>query len=281
MRLVAHADAREFLSSANPLLARDEARHNLMYGITSALTRTPSVFSAFHLWTVERDGETVAALIVTSPHNLVVADPLDGDALPFAARELARADFRFPGVTGALPEADVFANAWVTVAGADCRVRMRQGIYAASEVNAPADVNGSMRSADQLDRELLVDWLQKFQVEALEDERPHEDLVDLVDRRIGGPGGFALWAVEGKTVSIAGYGGATPHGMRIGPVYTPPELRRRGYAGALVAGLTQDLLTRGLRQCFLYTDLSNPTANRVYMNVGYELVCESVMYAFD
>jgi predicted GNAT family acetyltransferase len=36
-----------------------------------------------------------------------------------------------------------------------------------------------------------------------------------------------------------------------------------------------------LEYCFLYTDLSNPTSNRIYMNVGYELVCESADYVFE
>ena len=64
-------------------------------------------------------------------------------------------------------------------------------------------------------------------------------------------------------------------------MYTPPELRRRGYASALVARLTQHLLDGGRDFCFLYTDLANPTANRIYRNIGYEFVAESADYAFD
>jgi predicted GNAT family acetyltransferase len=111
---------------------------------------------------------------------------------------------------------------------------------------------------------------------------PHSPLESLVDRRIASDtAGFAFWEVGTETVSFSGFGGATPHGIRIGPVYTPPELRRRGYAGALVAQLTQHLLDSGREHCFLYTDLANPTSNHVYTEVGYELVCESVDYAFD
>jgi len=64
-------------------------------------------------------------------------------------------------------------------------------------------------------------------------------------------------------------------------VYTPPELRGRGYASALVARVTEHLLAGDREFCFLYTDLANPTSNRIYVNVGYELVCESADYAFD
>jgi hypothetical protein len=62
--------------------------------------------------------------------------------------------------------------------------------------------------------------------------------------------------------------------MRVGPVYTPPAERRRGYAGALVAALSQRLLDEGREFCFLFTDLANPTSNHVYQEIGYEPVCE-------
>ena len=71
---------------------------------------------------------------------------------------------------------------------------------------------------------------------------------------------------------MSGFGGPTPSGIRIGPVYTPPELRRRGYASALVAALTASLLESGRRLCFLFTDLANPTSNSIYQQVGYRPV---------
>jgi hypothetical protein len=82
-------------------------------------------------------------------------------------------------------------------------------------------------------------------------------------------------------VSLVGWGGATPNGVRVGPVYTPPDLRRRGYATALTAAVSADLLAAGKRFCFLYTDLANPTSNRIYMSIGYEPVCDSVDYVFE
>jgi hypothetical protein len=50
--------------------------------------------------------------------------------------------------------------------------------------------------------------------------------------------GRFLWEQNGP-VSLAGFTGPTPNGIRIGPVYTPPAHRRRGYASALVAALSQ------------------------------------------
>ena len=74
----------------------------------------------------------------------------------------------------------------------------------------------------------------------------------------------------GSPCRLSGFSGPTPTGIRIGPVYTPPEHRRRGYATTLVADQSAWLLEQGHRACFLYTDLANPTSNRIYVEIGYE-----------
>jgi uncharacterized protein len=88
-----------------------------------------------------------------------------------------------------------------------------------------------------------------------------------------------LWW-DGGPASMAGAGAPTPNGIRIGPVYTPPEHRRRGYASALTAALTRYLLDGGRRFCFLYTDLANPTSNAIYQQVGYTHVCDVEQHRF-
>ncbi|HJW22008.1 MAG TPA: GNAT family N-acetyltransferase, partial [Candidatus Limnocylindrales bacterium] len=76
-------------------------------------------------------------------------------------------------------------------------------------------------------------------------------------------------------------GGLTPNGIRVGPVYTPPELRGRGYASNLVAGVSQLQLDAGRTFVFLFTDLANPTANKIYQEIGYEPVNDVDEYEFD
>ena len=91
---------------------------------------------------------------------------------------------------------------------------------------------------------------------------------------------FWLWEDTDVPVSASGYGGKTLNGIRIGPVYTPPQHRGRGYATSLVAAQSQWLLDSGYRFCFLYTDLANPTSNAVYQRIGYRQVAESAQDAF-
>jgi predicted GNAT family acetyltransferase len=134
-----------------------------------------------------------------------------------------------------------------------------------------------------VDRQLLVRWSLDFGIEALGDG----DLAEAertVDARLGTEDpqsrGLYFW-VDGAPVSMAGYTGPTPHGIRVGPVYTPPELRGRGYASALVAQMSQALLDGGRSFCFLFTNLANPTANHIYEQIGYEPVVDMDVYTFS
>ncbi len=57
-------------------------------------------------------------------------------------------------------------------------------------------------------------------------------------------------------------------------MYTPPAHRRRGYASSAVAALSRHLFDAGAREVVLFTDLANPTSNRIYAEVGYRWVAE-------
>jgi len=66
----------------------------------------------------------------------------------------------------------------------------------------------------------------------------------------------------------------------VAPVYTPPEHRGRGYAAAATAAVTRRLLDAGTREVLLFTDLANPTSNRLYRRLGYRPVEEVVTLVF-
>jgi hypothetical protein len=155
-------------------------------------------------------------------------------------------------------------------------------VFALTSVRDVPRPAGQARTAGQDDRGLLLDWLTAFALEAL--SRPDDEIERTkrtLDRRISGAdGGIWLWDVGGTSVSLAGFPGPALAGARVGPVYTPPEHRRRGYATALVADLSRFLLGQGHRACFLYTDLSNPTSNAIYERIGYERVAEAAEISF-
>jgi predicted GNAT family acetyltransferase len=136
-----------------------------------------------------------------------------------------------------------------------------------------------MRPYEEGDRKLVIAWMNAFVEEALHQTMP-EEAEHWLERTLDGPdSGVVLW-IDGEPVSFAGYGGRTPNGIRVGPVYTPPELRRRGYASALTAELTRMLLAGGRTFCFLFTDLANPTSNSIYQRIGYEPVSDADQWSF-
>jgi uncharacterized protein len=277
-------DPAEFLREAEPFLLADEARHNLMLGIAGNV-RNGSIYRDFRLWLVRDGGEIVAAAVQTPPYNLILAQPRSHRALAALAEAVAAEDL--PGVVGATPEATEFADLWTRHTGSPARTNMRQGVYELERVEQPPAVGGSARIATESDREVALRWFVAFADEALHQGGPGGDRVgEMIDHRLSSPtAGIMLWEDGGEPVSLAGWGGPTPNGIRVGPVYTPPELRGRGYGTALTAELSQRLLdgrlfAGGRRFCFLYTNLANPTSNAIYERIGYRRIAESAEIAF-
>ena len=266
-----------FLAAASPLLLADEARHNLILGLAGTLRDHPSHYPEYGLWLAEDGSEVIGAALRTPPHNLVVARPRDDSALEALAAEI---DDDPPGIIAAQPEAETFAAAWSGRTGASARTNRAQGVFALERVEQPAATSGRLRDAGAADRPLLLDWWRAFAEEALGESPDDDSVAHAVDRRLeAGEAGVSLWE-DDRPVSVASFGNPTPNGIRIGPVYTPPEHRRRGYASALVTELSERLLAKR-RFCFLFTDLANPTANRIYEQIGYRRVCDAAEIVFE
>jgi predicted GNAT family acetyltransferase len=68
---------------------------------------------------------------------------------------------------------------------------------------------------------------------------------------------------------------------RVGPVYTPPASRGRGYAAAATAAASRAALDAGTREVVLNTDLANPTSNALYERLGYAPVEDRVVLTFE
>lgn len=272
-------DPTRFLADAGPLLLADEARHNLILGLAETIRDNPQVYPDHSFWLVRDGAAVIAAAMRTPPHNLLIARPGDAAALEALADHLSET---LPGVQGAVPEVDVFADAWCERRQVHARVVFEQGIYALRAVADVPRADGVCRRATSDDHALIVFWLTAFAREALHEASPLLDAERQVRRRLDSPAaGFRIWQHGSEPVSLCGFSGRTPHGIRIGPVYTPPEHRGRGYGTSLVAAVSAELLATGYAFCFLFTDLANPTSNAIYQRIGYERVCESRQLAFE
>jgi uncharacterized protein len=280
MNILRLDDPAAFLEAAGPLLLADEARHNQLLGLAGTLRDTPDLYSQRDMWLVVDGERPVAAAMRTPPYNLIVGRPESEAALAELADAVAGQDL--PGFVGATPEVEAFADLWTTRTGAKATLGMRQGVYALEQVEPLTLAPGEPRLATMGDRELVLRWWIAFGEEVLHEGGPGRDRAEVsVDHRLSSlEAGMLLWEDGGEVVSFAGWGGRTPNGIRVGPVYTPPELRGRGYATAVTAELSRRLLASGRRFCFLYTDLANPTSNAIYERIGYRRVCESAEYTF-
>ena len=272
------ADSAEFVVRTGGLLLQDEPRNNLILGLLGVLREQPRVYPEFSLWLVEDLGEIVGAALRTPPHGLVLG-PTSRTA---AAALVESIEDDLPGAVGVLPEIDLFASAWSVRFDVATDVRFEQGIYALERLLEPRGVPGAPRQATEADLELLRLWLLDFSREALHEDEPDEGRIErTVRQRLEhNESSFLIWE-DGEPVSVAGSGGNTPTGSRIGPVYTPPERRGRGYGSAVTAAITRARLESGRRFCFLYTDLANPTSNKIYVDLGYERIGESREYVFE
>lgn len=285
MQLSRYTDAASFYQRAEPFFLAHEAEHNLQLGICTTLLRQPEVYPLPpYLGVVEEHGEIIAVALRTPPHNLILSlvprSERAPEALALLAPDVAVDHSDLPGVIGPSAWSEAFAALWQTQTGQAYRPGMRERIYALTAVRPPAGVPGQMRRATEADRALLERWLAAFADEALGGDEPM-DPQEWVARALASPlRTVCLWD-DGEAVSLVCAGNPTPNGMRVGPVYTPPELRGRGYASACVAALSQQMLDGGRRFCFLFTDLANPTSNHIYQTIGYEPVSDVTVYRFE
>lgn len=276
-------DVSRFESAAASFLGEHEAENNLVLGLITGLKAGRTFGPLPPYFAIVRRGDlVVAATMRTPPFNLLLTAGTDPAAVPLVVGDALSAMPDTPGLSGPRELAARAVSLWTERTGAIARVVMAQRIYQLSRVIPARAAPGAPRIAHEADRAIVVDWFQAFVAEALADGGHAADRAEAEATATHWLGGRGLWVWEDDgLVAMAGASGRTPTGIRVGAVYTPPDKRRRGYASALVAALSQAQLDGGRRFCFLYTDLANPTSNHIYQAIGYEPVCDVDEYRFE
>jgi GNAT superfamily N-acetyltransferase len=211
------------------------------------------------------DGDAVRFAALRTPPWPLLASPLESHAQEFVDQWLA-ADPDLDGVTSVPETARAIAAAWTECTGGTARRALREAMHVLDEVrDPPRPAAGELRLANAADRSLLVGWMRDFIVEAGVSGATHAEAI--VDGRMRRDG-LLLWNDE-QPVSMVGVTPAVAGVVRLGPVYTPPPQRRRGYAASAVAAASRRALAQGAERCMLYTDLDNPTSNKIYAEVGF------------
>ena len=231
-------------------------------------------------WAVDDDGAVVGFAMQSPPGFSGGVTPCAGPVIDALCDAIVADVPDLPGVIAEASVAAWFAGRWAERLAIPARPTESQRLYALDRLvpptPTPAPAPGRLRPADASDRDLLVRWAHGF---AHDTDFMPEDPERVVDRHLAHDR-LWVWEVDGEPVTMASCTEAVAGVCRIGSVYTPPERRRRGYATACVAALSQRLLATGADRCMLYAQLHNPTSNAIYRRMGYEPVADIVFYRF-
>jgi GNAT superfamily N-acetyltransferase len=258
-------DTAEILGRIEPVLMADPIRNNVFGSVRTYLRGVGTGAWCAH------NGVALAAR--SSPeHPIALTDAwTDLDALAAAIAELPSV----AGLGGPVPLVD----ALIERLGRPPVGRITERLYRLDRLIEPAAVPGASRLATETDLDLVSDWLGPYSVEAFGTLPPGFDARRLASTMIGRSRTWLWLSADEVPVSMAARRPPAAGVSRIGPVYTLPEQRGRGYGSAVTARAAFDILD-GAAMPVLYTDVDNPTSNKIYQAIGFRPVTDraSVTY---
>jgi uncharacterized protein len=275
MKVTRYDSAEAFLQVAQPLLMIAEAENNLIIGVAQGLARNPSAAKEPYLATVDNGSHVVACGVYIAPYKLLITRA-NREPIVALAHDIFEARPEVDGITGPDRSATDFATAWTKLSGVQPRIGMRLRIHetcAVTDSGLPKPL-GTLRQATNEDLERLSQWTENFVAEAKLPEKVDATAVvgDSIKR-----GRLHVWDAGGP-VSMAAWTGKTPSGVRLNFVYTPRQLRGKGYATACVSALTRRQLEQGSAFCWLYTNRSSAASPNIFKRIGYRPVSDVTEY---
>jgi RimJ/RimL family protein N-acetyltransferase len=277
MRTQLTRDAELFARHTDAFLAV-RAERNVLATVLLRARRAPAdAQTPLFAYTLDHDDAVVAAAMRLPPWPMLASD-FDGAAADDLLDLWIAEDPGLPGVNAQPATARAIATAWERHTGGRASCRMREAMHSLTEVrDPPRPARGRLRRAQDSERELLIAWEEAFCSEA--GVGVPGQAARSVQARLQG-GGLFVWDDGGPVMALTL--SPTIAGVaRIGPVYTPLEKRRRGYASSAVAAVSRLALGADAHRCMLFTDLANPTSNKIYASVGYERFADWEDHAFQ
>jgi len=295
MRAEREPDLALFTERVRAFLGREPVVHTVICGVLALAERDPRQFESSSWFTVSGPGGGLAGVAMRVPPYPVAITPMPDEALDVLVGLVATELPDVPGVAGPQPYVDRFAARWRQRTGAEPSVKRQTRLFRLDEVTPPVQADGPadgqprpaggqprpaggrLRPAAELPeyRELFAGWVRAFALE-IDGEEPPEPAAFV--QRLLNRGSLWVWC-DPEPVSFASTTVPAYATTRVGLVYTPKELRGRGYASACVAAMSQNALDDGLAPV-LFTDLANPTSNRIYQQIGYRPVADFCEYTF-
>jgi hypothetical protein len=286
LRLQFCADPGEFVAAAGDYLAADPVVSTVVTTVAYRLLAQQADGIAQpvrHWWLVVRNASAVVgagmrtAPFAPYPPFLL---PMPGEAAVALARALHERGEEVLGLNGARPAVDLCAAELTRLGGGRVQVSQHTRLHELGELVRPAPVPGGLQAATGDDVDLATEWFGAFMGDADEQAgrprgaSPHEapDRAEMLRRLRAG--GLWFWVNQaGERVHLTGVSQPSFGVARVGPVYTPPAQRGRGWASNAVAEISRRIQAQGVRVC-LFTDQANPTSNKIYTALGYQPVAD-------
>lgn len=277
-------DANAFLEHTLPVFKADETRHRLMLGIAIALQKRPDAFGEETPLMAARLRQNALPdfiAMMTPPFPLLIwfKETLNDQDLEEMALTFKENGWDLPGVNGIARSSSRFASIWAELNQRIAKPVMHQMSYELTEVLFPDPMpTGSFQFAQENQAEILLKYMNDMQNDLNATVRMDYTLDHMqhfiANKRIG------TWFVDDQPVSMAMSNRPQLTSIGISAVYTPNQHRGKGFASAVVASLSQELLHQGYQRINLFTDLSNPTSNKIYKAIGFKDVCDYWEYKF-
>jgi uncharacterized protein len=269
-------DIQTYKDEVIPYLEQDEIVNNLALGLLLAVKNEKPIVMA----TVSRENNIVMALFQTHPKQIILSKAAD-----FTSEEVdqlaALLNEQFEDIPGFIGEKDLtnqLAKEITHLRKLFPYVQMNQRLYRLDNIEKkPAD-NGKLARMELVNLPLVKEWVYQFCNdinEPMSKEDAEVKAKDLIERgRVYG------WEVEGEIVSMANASRPTKTNITVNFVFTPLSERKKGYASSCVSALSEVMLNSGYDTTSLYTDLDNPTSNKIYMEIGYKPLIDSIVIHF-
>ncbi|MFE7720647.1 GNAT family N-acetyltransferase [Nocardia rhizosphaerihabitans] len=272
MRIDITGDAARFLAEAENFLRRDPLRHTVIATAVANELGGRAGGAMTRFLTVRDDAGQVVGVATSAFGGRVYLGELPSHSISAVADAFSAEQAPPTSVEGVQADAAAFARYWSQVTGGACAESYSARLFRLGTLSVPEAV-GKPRPATEDDLGVCRAFVEAFCAE-IGEPRPFDE--DAALRRIDA-GFWWLWEQDGAPAAFVARNTEILGWARIGPVYTPPQLRGNGFASALTAAVSGVVLAEGAGVC-LFTDLANPTSNKIYQAIGYEPVRDFVHY---
>ncbi|MEN1934053.1 GNAT family N-acetyltransferase [Paenibacillus sp. 102] len=270
IQLQVYEDISHFKKDFVPILERNEQENNLILGVLQ------SVENPLFMAAAKRNENTILIFLQTERKQMIVAKSVASrEEVKEIAKQLVTVYPNIPGLIGEKRVVTQLAEEIAQLEQKKLSIRMNQGIYKLEKVKKQWNEQGIFRQVNDDELPFIEEWVHQF-CEDVHLPTTAEDAKQTAYALVSTKRLFGL-EVDGELVSVAAITRPTKSNITVNFVYTPKEARKKGHASNCVAALSQYMLDQGYKTTTLYTDLANPTSNKIYQEVGYEFIMESVL----